>query len=330
MKRKIRNTVQYPNFTNKFRHIHSVLRDEEGYMVYSEMIDGKIYYRKTDLLDLENVKADKSGRRGFNVPRDIPKLKKHIINDDFKGELYQYCIHQENQKLLPISEYTINRNTKAPHKLRQDGHPLQPYCKESKQLYVNSRHNKLRTKDQLLEGTYGSRTRGIVTAILGNPPNISINEIFEKFNNCCFKCSKPIDINDRKSYQIDHFMPASGYWPLIQDNATLLCKDCNQSKKDNHPSVFYSKEKFEILTKKLIKIENIEDSNYILNDKILVDFDQNFDIIISRWEKINRNKISFKKYINKEIKRIEKLDCYKKHTNLLKKLKKYEESIQNT
>jgi len=330
MKRKIRNTMDYPDFTGKFRHIHSILRDNEGYMVYSEVVDGKIYYRKTNLSDLNTVEPDRTGRRGFNISRDISVLQQNVIDYDFKGELFQYCIHQITQKLLPISEYTINRNTKAPHKLRQDGYPLQPYCKESKKLYVNSRHNKLRTKDQLLEGTYGSRTRGIVTAILGNPPKISINQIFEKFNNCCFKCSKPIDINNRKYYQIDHFMPASGYWPLTQDNATLLCKDCNQSKKDNHPSVFYSKEKFEILTKKLIKIENIEDSNYILNDKILVDFNQNFDIIISRWEQINRNKISFKKYINKEIKRIKKLDCYKKHTNLLEKLKKYEESIQNT
>ena len=60
---------------------------------------------------------------------------------------------------------------------------------------------------------------------------------------------------------------------------------------------------------------------------MLIDFDKNFDIIIDRWEKINRNKLSFKKYILKEIKRIKRLDVYKKHTNLLNNLKKYEQSI---
>ena len=100
MKRKIRNTMPYPDFTGDFRHIHSVLRDKEGYMVYSEIIDNKIYYRKTDLLDLENVNPDQSGRRGFNIQRDISTLKQRTIENDFKGELYQYCIHQENQKLL--------------------------------------------------------------------------------------------------------------------------------------------------------------------------------------------------------------------------------------
>ena len=319
--------MPYPNFVGNFRHIHSVLRDKEGYMVYSEMIDNKIYYRKTNLLDLENVKPDQTGRRGFNISRDILILKKHVIDNEFKGELFQYCIHQENQKLLPISEYTINRNTKAPHKLRQDGHPLQPYCKESKKLYVNSRHNKLRTKDQLLEGTYGARTRGIVTAVLGNSPKISLIEIFKKFNNCCYNCSKPININDTKLYQIDHFMPACGYWPLTQDTATLLCRKCNQSKKDHHPFVFYSQEKFEFLKNQQKNVDVVIDSNYILNDNMLIDFDKNFDIIIDRWEKINRNKLSFKKYILKEIKRIKRLDVHKKHTNLLNNLKKYEQSI---
>ena len=276
---------------------------------------------------MENVNPDQSGRRGFNIQRDISTLKQRTIENDFKGELYQYCIHQENQKLLPISEYTINRNTKAPHKLNKEGHPIQPYCKESKKLYVNSRHNKLRTKDQLLEGTYGARTRGIVTAVLGNSPKISVDEIFKKFNNCCYNCLKLINIIDRKSYQIDHFMPACGYWPLTQDNATLLCKKCNQSKKDHHPFVFYSKEKFEFLKSKQINVDSIVNSNYILNDNMLIDFDKNFDIIIDRWEKINRNKLSFKKYILKEIKRIKRLDVYKKHTNLLNNLKKYEQSI---
>lgn len=330
MKRKIRNKMPYPNFTGKFRHVHSVLRDREGYMVYSEIIDGKICYRKTNLLDLDYITPDKNGKRGFNSKRDLPILKNHVVDEKFQGPLFQYCIHQENQKLLNITEFTINRNTVAPHKVNQEGHPIQPYCKESKKLYVNSRHNKLRTNDQLLEGTYGSRTRGIVTSILGKSPKISIEKIFLMFDNCCVKCSKTIDINDRKTFQIDHFMPASGYWPLTQENATLLCKKCNQSKKDHHPSFFYSKEKFEFLFKNLFKNVLILEFDYILNDDILIDFDKNFDTIISRWETINRNKISFKKYVCKEIKRLTRLDVHQRHTSLIDKLKKYEETIQYT
>jgi hypothetical protein len=329
MRRKRKNNNKYPNFSNTKREITSVLRDINGFMVFSELIEGQLFYRKTNLKDI-NIKPDKTGRRRFNKGKHLSILKLNIIDDNYMGELFMYCVHMENQKLLPISEFTTNKNY-SHLIINKLGNSLQPFSKESKKKYVNGPSNKKRTKTQHCESSQSSRTKGLLSALAyGDLKTPSIEEIFKKFDNKCFKTGKVIDITDTKSYQIDHFMPASGYWPLNNNTATLLSKDANQSKNDKHPITFYGVEKTMELCKILnFPFEIINDERYILNDNVLFYFDTHFDKVIKKWFQICRNKVSFKRYLNKEIKRIVKLDKYNKHSELIEKLKKHERTMEN-
>jgi len=330
MRRKKEHTNQYPNFSNVYREVTSVLRDVNGFMVFSEIIDGQLFYRKTNLKDI-NIKPNKTGRRGFDKRYHLPILKSNIVEFDYKGELYMFCLHMENQILLPISEFSTNK-TYSHLIIDKIGNSIQPFCKESKRKYVNGPSNKKRTKTQHCESSQGSRTRGLVSAMAYGDLKIpSIEELFKKFNNRCFKTGKILDITDTNSYQIDHFMPASGYWSLNKNTATLLSKEANQSKNDKHPITFYGLEKTIELCKILnFPFEKIQDELYILNDDALVYLNSNFNSIIETWfKKICRNKVSFKKYINREIKRIVKLDKYNKHGKLIEKLKNYERKLEN-
>ena len=76
MRRERKNNNKYPNFSNIKREVTSVLRDIDGFMVFSEMINGQLFYRKTNLKDI-NIKPDKTGRRRFNKGKH---LSKHIIS----------------------------------------------------------------------------------------------------------------------------------------------------------------------------------------------------------------------------------------------------------
>lgn len=325
-KRRIKNNIPKPNYNGKFRNIHGVLRNFEGFMVFSVINNDGVTYKLTNIIDLEIIKPNREGRRGFNK-RYLNILENRVIDDNFKGDLFMYCTHQKEQKLLPISEFTINRANTQYYRVNNDGFPLQPYCKESKKLYQNSKGNKLRTKTQLLEGSMGSRTRGLITELYSNNKPPSICEIFKTFGGKCFSSGKQLDIKNRESYEIDHLMPASGYWPLDKKNAVLLSKEENQRKNDTHPLKFYGEEKLKKLCVILdIEYTSFKDYNYILNDDVLFKFNQEFEKVMNSWFIKKRSK-SFKKYLKKEIKRIESKDVYKRHTDLIHKMKKYEEKI---
>ena len=328
MKRKTKNIIEKPNYSGINREIHGVLRDFDSNMVFSEIENGKVFYRQTNIKDLPIKPNNLDGRRGFHSGVWLKVLKNNVVNSNYIGPLFMYDIHLPIQNLIPIDEYTINRNIKQPHRVKKDGIPIQPYCKESKKLYQNAPGNKLRTKNQLFEGSVGSRTRALTTALFYNEECPTINEVFNKFDKKCFCCGESLDINVRKSYQIDHFMPACGYWPLNHETATLLCFRCNQKKKDHHPLKFYGIDNY----KKIVGILNfnillLPKNDYILNDKVLFFWESNFEKIMEKWGNINRNKKSFKKYVESETNRIIRLDTYQKHTYLIEKLKEYGKKI---
>jgi len=326
-KRKIKNFIPKPNYVGRFRHVHGVLRNQDGFMVFSVFENGEVIYKLTDVIDLP-IKPNSIGRRGFNN-KWLNHLSFRVVCDNYKGDLYMYCTHQESQKLLPISEFTINRANKQFYRSDRNGFPYQPYCKESKRLYQNQPGNKLRTKTQLVEGSQGSRTRGLLTSMCVDNKPPTIKDLFETFGSRCFYSGKLLDINDRGSYELDHLMPASGYNPLNKKTTVLLSKEANQKKNDNHPLMFYGEKKLRELCDLLgFDINKIMDENYILNDDVLYYFNDNFDIVMYKWHfEVNRNKNSFKKYLIKEISRIQKKDIYGRHTNLLNKIKEYEEKI---
>jgi hypothetical protein len=325
-KREIKNIIPKPNYVGVLRQVHGVLRNHEGFMVFSVIEKSEVIYKLTNILDLP-IKPNNIGRRGFDK-RWISFLQSHILDSNYRGDLFMYCTHQKEQKLLSISNFTINKKNTQYYRVDTNGFPYQPYCKESKRLYQNGPGNKLRTSDQHIEGSQGSRTRGLLTAICCDNKLPSIEELFIKFNSRCFDTGKLLDINDRGSFEIDHLMPASGYHPLNTQTAVLLCTESNQKKNDIHPLKFYGVEKLIKLCSLLdFNIEDIKDDNYILNDKVLYYFNDNFEYVMNLWYGKNRNKKSFNKYLIKETNRISRKDIYSRHKQLIKKLEEYGNAI---
>jgi hypothetical protein len=326
-RREKKNINNYPNYVDKYREVTSVLRDNEGYMVFSEIIDKKVFYRKTNVKDI-NISPNETGRRRFRRNIHLSILKKNIIEENYQGELFMYCLHSLKQDLLLVSEFSFNKS--YPHLIVNEyGQSIQPFCKESKKIFVNENSNKKRTSDQHVEGSQGSRTRGLVTALCYGENVPTGEELFKKFGGRCAYTGKILDINDRGSWQKDHFMPASAYNPLSDKNTVLTSKDANQSKNDKHPMQFLGCEKYEEVCHLLgIDPKIYDDVNYTLNDYVLYYFNDNFDDIIYKWHfEINRNKISFKKYLSSEISRLIKKDIYGRHKELINKMKRYEEKV---
>ena len=246
-KRPASRKNHYPSYTI-LRQLHSCLRDEFGHIVRPvPSADGKraIKYELLGDKDLPAVHPPRPGRRAMRI-FDLRKLD-NVTNDDWKGELFKYCTHCEDQVLLSLTEYTSNDAAYKACLLTEEdakkyhikGHSTQPFCKKWKQTYVNSSGNPKRTSEQHIESSAISRLR----SLLPNPlkdDKISLQEVFAKYSDACFKCDTDLDRLDRDSYEIDHTVPASLFWPLTGDNCTLLCSNCNQEKSDQWPGFYYS------------------------------------------------------------------------------------------
>lgn len=89
--------------------------------------------------------------------------------------------------------------------------------------------------------SYNSRVRK--TDIKENFGITDKKELFEKFNNKCFKCGNP------NSLTIDHHVPFSRGGILTFSNCVLLCKSCNSKKNAKMPKDFYTDKELEKLDK---------------------------------------------------------------------------------
>ena len=61
-----------------------------------------------------------------------------------------------------------------------------------------------------------------------------ITLIHNRFHDSCFNCGI------KEKLEIDHHNPLSNGYGLSIDNAVLLCRSCNASKRDKSPEDFYS------------------------------------------------------------------------------------------
>jgi hypothetical protein len=311
LKRRIRTKKnKYPIHTT-YRHITSILRDSSGNMCFSEEIDDILYIRQTSIVDIVSIKPNKNGQRGFKKKYIESILRNNIVNPNYTGALFMYCIHEIPQKLRPVTDFTTNKI--YPHlRPTQKIYGLQPFCKDSKQRFVNNGFagNSSRTKDQHLEDV-GSRFRQkLIISVLGYTPKISYKDIYKKYDGCCFKCKKSIPIDRPDLKQLDHTLPHAYWWPYTTETATLLCNECNQSKKDKWPSVFYSEDEL----KQLSSLTNI--SYDILTSKtplFNIDFieivNNRFDEIMNKCEQRFRNRkspLNFLKKLFKESQRLQK------------------------
>ena len=280
---------KYPTHTN-YRQLHGILRDSDGYLVFPKVINNQIVYFKTDIKDIVEIKPNKKGQRSF-TRKYLNVLENNIVDFNFKGELFAYCIHEIIQILRPISDFTTNKIYPITAiKIDEFGNiiSLQPFCKKSKQLYVNSgpAGNSSRSKDQYLEDT-GSRFRTkIIESITKTRPKIVYDEIYKKFNGCCFKCKTKISYNQSIGIKsnLDHTLPHSLYYPYTTQNSTLLCVDCNQSKKNRWPSDFYTDSELNILSKLTGISYEILSGSRRYNLELIIEFANNFDEIIKNIE----------------------------------------------
>ena len=315
-KRKKTKKNRYPDFSGKKREIHNVLRDSLGRIIRPIFIDSDKNkpverYELLDILDIEDVLPNDFGRRSLNLKK-LNSLNVTIIDSDFNGELYKYCIHDLEQNLEPISNFTFNETTHIT-KLKGINRCLQPYNKNSKKIYVNTGEagNSTRTKEQLVEGSQGARMRDQLIRFCLGKTKVSLDFIYNKFDGKCFNCNSFIEYKDTHKKGLDHTLPLSKWFPLNNQTSTFLCKDCNSSKRDQWPGDFYDLKKLETLSTLTDLPIDLLNSNQHYNKEVVNIFVNDFDNIMEKWSTFGRRddiskKNKFILFLEKEVNNISK------------------------
>lgn len=155
---------------------------------------------------------------------------------------------------------------------------------------INAKLNPLRTKQQLHESSVKRRIADLL--LEKENVNISINELFKKFDSRCFKTGKKLDIENRKEWAIDHILPSKYLYPLNKQNAALLSKEANNAKSDKWPSKFYT-------NSELIKLSKITGANLELlsSKEPIINTNINVNKLISRYLEV-RERSNLNKRIN--------------------------------
>jgi len=142
-------------------------------------------------------------------------------------------------------------------------------CRSCKAV-INTNLNPKRTKQQLHESSARRRVADLLLA--GENERLDINELFKRFDGKCFKTGKDLDINDRKSWAIDHILPSRWLYPLSNKNAALLSKEANGNKRDKWPSEFYTNNELkQLATITGANLELISRKEPLVNSQIDVD-----------------------------------------------------------
>lgn len=176
---------------------------------------------------------------------------------------------------------------------------------------INAVLNPKRTKEQLHESAVRRRIADLFLEDENEP--IDFQDLFDKFEGRCFKTKKPLDINKRETWTIDHILPSKYLYPLRKENAALLSHSANENKRDQWPSKFYS-------NNELIELARITGANIDLISSKLPVMNHNIDVNrgMERYLQV-REKSDLPKRI-KEIKKI--LMVYELVPNLSEENKK--------
>ncbi len=103
---------------------------------------------------------------------------------------------------------------------------------------INAILNPKRTKEQHQESTVRRRIADLF--VESENEKIDIEDLFKRFDSKCFKTGKPLDINQRDTWNIDHILPSVYLYPLTKANAALLSKEANNNKRAIWPSKYYT------------------------------------------------------------------------------------------
>lgn len=168
------------------------------------------------------------------------------------------------QRLLPIdprlAEYRADTPAKkrAPrsmviafhgHRSKKTGY--QNECRSCKKFEINDHFNPIRTSDQHHESSTLTRERKLLlreSEVLELFKERQSKEglrsfVWKRFRRRCFKCGVKVTV---EGFQLDHTRPLAYLWPL-DEHATCLCSDCNNTKKDSFPVDFYTPEELKSL-----------------------------------------------------------------------------------
>jgi len=165
---------------------------------------------------------------------------------------------------------------------------------------INAVLNPKRTKEQLHESSVRRRIADLF--LNGENEQIDIKDLFRRFGGKCFKTKKPLDINNRETWAIDHILPSKYLYPLKRENAALLSKNANENKRDKWPSKFYT-------NNELIELAKISGAN--------------IDLISSKTPIMNRN-IDINKGVERFLQVRERSDLPKRIKEIKKILQVYE------
>lgn len=118
----------------------------------------------------------------------------------------------------------------------------QSYRSNNKELFKRYSRKYFKTEKGLLQKRVQNAKRRAMRKKVKE--NFSANDrlnVFKRFNFKCFNCLST------KQLEIDHHLALSTGTPLTNGNAVLLCKKCNVSKSNIHPSNFYDNNKLKLL-----------------------------------------------------------------------------------
>lgn len=165
---------------------------------------------------------------------------------------------------------------------------------------INAILNPKRTKEQLHESSVRRRIADLF--LEGENETIDIQDLFNRFGSKCFKTQKLLDLNNRKSWAIDHISPSKYLYPLTKENAALLSKGANENKRDKWPSKFYT-------NNELIQLAKITGANIDL---------------ISRKSPLTNHNIDVNKGVERYLQVREKSDLPKRVKEIKKILQVYD------
>jgi hypothetical protein len=186
----------------------------------------------------------------------------NLVQDRVNGERIRVKKCSICQRYLPVNQ-TVRRSSFHRHASKISG--FQNECRSCKKWRINDTFNPLRTPDQLHESSVITRERKrllrepeILQEVKDRTGSGLRSQVWERFNRRCFKCDTNVGLRD---FQLDHTMPLAYLWP-IDEFATCLCADCNNSKHDQFPVDFYTNEELE----RLVQITGIDNRILRLKD----------------------------------------------------------------
>lgn len=160
---------------------------------------------------------------------------------------------------------------------------------------INATLNPKRTKEQLHESSARRRVADLL--LEGENLDIDLVDLFKRFDNKCFKTKQLLDINKRATWAVDHILPSKWLYPLTKENAALLSKEANNSKRDKWPREFYT-------NNELIELAKITGAHLELlaSETPIINANINVDKCVERYLQV-REKSDLPKRI-KELKKI--------------------------